>query len=151
MSSSLGDELSSLHRQLLESWNRRDPGLFASWFTDDGSMVGFDGSGIDGRAQIEEHLADVFDGHETASYVAKVRDVRSLGSGVAMLRAVAGMVPPGTSDIEPAVNTIQSMVAVQQDGRWKVALYQNTPAAYHGRTDLSDALTAELREELRSR
>jgi uncharacterized protein (TIGR02246 family) len=124
---SLGDELSSLHRQLLESWNRRDPGLFASWFTDDGSMVGFDGSGIDGRAQIEDHLAAVFDGHETASYVAKVRDVRSLGSGVAILRAVAGMVPPGMSDIEPAVNTIQSMVAVKQDGRWKVALYQNTP------------------------
>jgi uncharacterized protein (TIGR02246 family) len=83
--------------------------------------------------------------------VAKVRDVRSLGSGVAMIRAVAGMVPPGSSDIEPAVNTIQSMVAVQQDGRWKVALYQNTPAAYHGRPDLSEALTAELREELRSR
>jgi hypothetical protein len=34
---------------------------------------------------------------------------------------------------------------VRVDGQWRVALYQNTPAAFHGRPDLSEALTAELR------
>ena len=151
MPSSVHDEVSSLYRHVLESWDRRDPLLFASWFTDDASLVGFDGSAIAGRERIAEHLAGVFQGHQTATYVARVREVRSLGPGVALLRAVAGMVPPGTSDIEPAVNVIQSLVAQEQGDRWRVALYQSTPAAFHGRPDLSEALSAELREELRSR
>jgi hypothetical protein len=54
------------------------------------------------------------------------------------------------ADINPAVNAVQSLLAVKQDGRWRIALLQNTPAAFHGRPDLSDQLTAELRAELRN-
>ena len=50
-------------------------------------------------------MAGAFADHETASFVWKVRSARALGSGVALLRAVAGMVPPGQSDINPDVNT----------------------------------------------
>jgi len=49
----------------------------------------------------------------------------------------------------PAVNAIQTLVAVCNDGEWRVALFQNTPAAFHGRPELAEALSAELREELR--
>jgi hypothetical protein len=55
------------------------------------------------------------------------------------------MVPPGGSDINPAVNSIQSLVAVRDAERWRVVLLQTTPAAFHGRPDLAEALTAELR------
>jgi hypothetical protein len=58
------------------------------------------------------------------------------------------MLPPGKSDINPAVNTIQSLVAVKQAGQWRIALYQNTPAQFHGRPELSQALTEELRQLL---
>jgi hypothetical protein len=37
------------------------------------------------------------------------------------------------------------MVAVQKGGNWKVALFQNTPAAFHERPDLAKKLTEELR------
>ena len=60
------------------------------------------------------------------------------------------MVPPGLADINPAVNAVQSLLAVRQDGRWRIAQLQNTPAAFHGRPDLSDQLTGELRAELRT-
>jgi uncharacterized protein (TIGR02246 family) len=74
-----------------------------------------------------------------------VRDVRSLSADVALLRAAVGMVPPGGDDINPATNAIQSLVAVRLEGRWQVALYQNTPAAFHGRPEAAVELTDELR------
>ena len=57
------------------------------------------------------------------------------------------MVPPGQANLNPAANTIQSLVAVKR-GEWRIALYQNTPAQFHGRPDLASAITEELRELL---
>jgi uncharacterized protein (TIGR02246 family) len=144
------DEVRSLHRKLLESWNVHDAGAFATCFTLDGVSVGFDGSAIEGRDLIESQLRSIFEQHQTAAYVTKVRELRLLSADIALLRAVVGMVPPGMADINPAVNAVQSLLAVKQDGRWRIALLQNTPAAFHGRPDLSDQLTAELRAELRN-
>jgi uncharacterized protein (TIGR02246 family) len=67
---------------------------------------------------------------------------------VAILRAVAGMVPPGQSDLNPAVNAVQTLVAAKHDGRWRIALFQNTPAQFHGRPELAQQLTEELRQLL---
>ena len=78
-----------------------------------------------------------------------MREVRLLGDDSALLRAVVGMVPPGQSDINPAVNSIQSVVAEHVAGpTWRVVLLQTTPAAFHGRPDLAEALTRELRQLL---
>jgi hypothetical protein len=41
-----------------------------------------------------------------------------------------------------------ALVAVRGDDRWRIAVYQNTPAAFRGRPDLSQALTEELRRLL---
>lgn len=139
----------SLYGELLAAWNRRDAAAFAGAFASDACCVGFDGSVMDGRAGIASALGEIFAHHQTASYVAKVREVRLLGAEVAMIRADAGMVPPGGTDIMPAVNAIQTLVAVCNDAEWRVALFQNTPGAFHGRPELAEALSAELREELR--
>ena len=84
--------------------------------------------------------------HPTAPYIAKVREVRALAPGVALLRAVVGMVPPGQSEINPAVNAVQLLVAVNQVGEWRIAVFQNTPAQFHGRPELVQQLTDELRQ-----
>jgi uncharacterized protein (TIGR02246 family) len=112
--------------------------------------VGFDGSQLNGRAEIESSLRQIFTDHQTAAYVAKVREVRVLTPGTAVLRAVVGMVPPGQSDLHPAMNAAQTLVAVREAGRLSIAMLQSTPAAFHGRPELSESLTAELREELRA-
>jgi uncharacterized protein (TIGR02246 family) len=143
------EEVRRLHRDLLDRWNRRDAAGLASLFTDDGNLVGFDGSQINGRAEIAAHLSPIFADHPTAAYVAIVRGVRLLGPEVAVLRAVVGMVPPGKADLNPAVNAIQTLVAARRDGRWRVEVFHNTPAAFHGRPEASEALTAERRGALR--
>jgi len=139
-----------LYRELLRAWNERDADRFASLFEEDGNVVGFDGSQVDGRAEIESHLRQIFENHPTGAYVGKVRGVRFLSPDVALLRAVAGMVLPGQSDLNPDLNAIQTLMAVRRGGDWRIALYQNTPAAFHGRPEASQALTHELRQLLRT-
>lgn len=142
-------EVRALYRQMLDSWNKRSADGFAALFTHDGNVVGFDGSMMDGPAEIESVLGQIFANHPTAAYVAKVRSVRFLAPDVAVLRAVAGMVPPGQPDLNPAVNAVQTVVAAKDDDRWRIVLLQNTPAAFHGRPEASEKLTEELRQLLR--
>jgi uncharacterized protein (TIGR02246 family) len=141
-------EIRALYQQLLDSWNKRSADAFAAVFTLDGHVIGFDGSQMSGRAEIAGTLGQIFADHLTAPYVSKVREARLLSSDVAVLRAVVGMVPPGQSDINPAVNAIQTLVAVRRNGTWSIALFQNTPAQFHGRPVLVQQLTEELRQLL---
>jgi uncharacterized protein (TIGR02246 family) len=135
-----------LYKELLAAWNERNARGMASLYAAQGSQVGFDGSVANGRDEIEAHLAPIFAGHPTPAYVGKVREVRDLGPDAALLRAVAGMIPPGSRDLNPDANTIQSLVASRnKEGLWRIELFHNTPAAFHGRQAERDKLTQELR------
>ncbi len=138
-----------LYEQLLDSWNRKSGVEFADLFVEDGEAVGFDGSSHQGRTQIQADLTSLFSRHIPAAYVGIVRSISFLAPDVALLRAVAGMVPPGQQDIHPAVNAVQTLVARREDEDWRIVLFQNTPAVYHGRPELTQKLTEELRQELR--
>lgn len=135
-----------LYTSLLEAWNHRDAAAYAAHFTDTAHVTGFDGSQMNGRAEIAAELGAIFAHHQTAAYVAKVREVRSLAPGVMLLRAVVGMVPPGATELNPAANAIQNLVTVAEPGGSapSIAFFQNTPAAFHGRPHLAEALTKEL-------
>ena len=141
-------EISALYQELLAGWNQRDAAAYTALFAEDASVVGFDGSQMNGRAEIATQIGQIFADHPTSRYVGKIREVRLLTPEVAILRAVVGMVPPGQADINPTVNAIQSLVATQQHGAWRIALFQNTPAQFHGRPELAQQLTDELRELL---
>jgi uncharacterized protein (TIGR02246 family) len=139
-----------LYEQILLAWNERKADAMAARFEEDGNLVGFDGSQADSRAAIEAHLRPVFADHPTASYVAVVREIRVLRPDVGILRAVAGMIPAGSDDLNPALNTVHTLVATMHAGDWRAALFQATPAAWHGRPQDSEALTEELRQVKRN-
>ena len=137
--------IAALYQRLLDSWNRRDAAAYAALFDEEGHVIGFDGSPMTGGVEIEASLRQIFADHVTAAYIGKIRGVRFLSADVAILRAVAGMVPPGASDINPAVNALQTLVATRRDGQWRIVLFQNTPAQFHGRPEVAAALTEKLR------
>jgi uncharacterized protein (TIGR02246 family) len=143
-------EVGLLYQELLKRWNKRRASEMTDLFAEDGNLVGFDGSQINGRSEARTVLSQIFANHQTAAYLGIVKEVRLLSPDVAILRAVAGMVPPGESDINPEVNAVQTLVAVKQQNNWIIALFQNTPAAFHGRPELSERLTEELRQALRT-
>lgn len=132
----------ALYERLICAWNDRDAASFAELFAEDGEVIGFDGSEMRSRDAIRDELARIFADHETAPYVTKVRSVRSLGA-VTILRAVAGMIPPGQSELEPSRHAHQTLVATDE-----IALFQNTPAQFHGRPELVEDLTQEPSETL---
>lgn len=142
---SMESEVRALYRALIAGWNRRNAAAMGRLFAETGNVIGFDGSQIDGPAAIEATMGAIFAKHPTPPFVSIVREVRRLGPGTALLRAVVGMAPPGKAGLDPALNAIQSLVAVRVGDRWRIALFQNTPAALHGRPELVDRMTEELR------
>lgn len=141
-------ELESLYTDLLTAWNEQDATKMASFFTDNGISIGFDGSQYKGKNEVKTEIGKIFKHHQTAKYVWKVKEVRFLHSEVAMLSAIAGMIPPRQKDIIPAANAIQTIIAIKKGDVWKIDLFQNTPAQFHGRLEAVEGFTAELNEQI---
>ena len=138
MSNLLADEadVRDLYTLLIDAWNAHKAGDFSEYFEMDGNIVGFDGSLMTGRDEIERNLRQIFSEHQTAPYVYLIKEVRFLTPVTALLRAIVGMVPPGKTELDPALNAIQSLVATKHSSGWRISLFQNTPAQFHGRPEL---------------
>ena len=61
--------IKKIYEELLSCWNNQNASGMASLFTSDGNVIGFDGSQMNGQAQIETELKQVFTDHKTARYV----------------------------------------------------------------------------------
>jgi uncharacterized protein (TIGR02246 family) len=134
------------YEQLIDGWNARDGKQFSEPFAQSGIAIGFDGSEMSGRDAIAAELQGIFDDHQTAAYVAKVKSVQLLSPDVALVRSVVGMIPAAGSKVEPDKNAHQTVLAVRDDSEWRIVLLQNTPAQYHGRPEHIEELTAELQQ-----
>jgi uncharacterized protein (TIGR02246 family) len=140
------DRIRSLYIDFIDGWNRRSGAAVAAGFADDGDIVGFDGTHHHGRLAIAAELRQIFGDHQTPVYAAVIRSVRPIAPDAAVLMAHAGMIPAGGNDFDPELHTVHILVAVDEGGgRWKIALLQSTPAAWHGRPEARAALTEELR------
>ena len=142
------NKIISIYQDLLEAWNNQNAQGMADLFAEDGEQIGFDGSLSIGRDEIFAHLEPIFKHHRTAQFVSRVKSVKFLSDKIVILRAIAGMVPPGQSDINPSVNTLHTLVVQENEGNWKIKLFQNTAAQFHGRPELVEQMTEELRQLL---
>lgn len=138
----------ALYHNLLRAWNQRDADGFASFLTDDGVIIGFDGTTVETPAAIASHLSEIFANHEPPAYVQVIQSVRFLTEDTALVRGVAGMPSLLTGKINPTLNSVQTLVVVRRDGAWRIALFQNTPAQLHGRPELVERMTEELQRQL---
>ena len=138
------NEVRALYDTLITAWNDHDGTAVAAPFAKDGVVIGFDGSVSSGRQTIRSEMTNIFTDHETGRYAVKVKSVRELGQHAMILRAIAGLVPPGQTAIRPETNSHQTIVAEAQHGQWRIVLFQNTPAQFHGRPSLVEEMTREL-------
>jgi uncharacterized protein (TIGR02246 family) len=139
------ESIRALYADLLRAWNLTDAAAFVADFADDGEVIGFDGSNLSGRDEIESELWRIFADHKVGTYIGIAHGVTLLTPDVAVLRAIAGVMPAGSSDINPDLNSVQRLTAVKRDGRWHIVLYHNTPAQLHGRPERVEQMTDELR------
>lgn len=140
--------IQALYYGFLTAWNERNAQAMADCLTEDGHLIGFDGSQMTGPTEVVATLQQIFSHHATGRYYGKVRHVQCLDTAhtVALLQAVAGMIPAGQTEINPQLKAVQSLVATKMNEKWRIALFQNTPAQFHGRPELVAALTDELRQ-----
>jgi uncharacterized protein (TIGR02246 family) len=138
-----------LYQQMIDGWNAGSGAGFASVFAEDGEQAAFDGTRYQGREAIaaaHQHLFETW--VKGSRLVGRVLSVRPLTDGVAQMNTIGGTVLAGRSDIAPERNSVQTFIAIQRDGDWRVAAFHNTRAEYLGRPDEAQALTDELRSLL---
>jgi uncharacterized protein (TIGR02246 family) len=138
------NEVRALYDTLITGWNDHDGTAMAALFAADGVVIGFDGSVSSGKQTIGTEMSNIFADHETGRYAVKVKSLRELGQHAMILRAIAGLVPPGQTVIKADTNSHQTVVAEDRDGQWRIVLFQNTAAQFHGRPDLVEEMTREL-------
>ncbi len=138
------NEVRALYDTLIAGWNDHDGTAVAALFAADGVVIGFDGSVSSGKQTIGTEMSNIFADHETGRYAVKVKSLRKLGQHAMILRAIAGLVPPGQTAIKPDANSHQTVVAEDRDGQWRIVLFQNTAAQFHGRPELVEEMTREL-------
>ncbi len=116
-----------LYRRLMDGWNRGSGAAFAAAFVEDGDLVAFDGTHFEGREEIAPFHQELFDRWMKGTrLVGKVKDVRFLSPDIALMHAVGGTVMHGKSEPSPERDSIQTLVAIRQDGEWRLAAFQNT-------------------------
>ncbi len=116
-----------LYLRLMDGWNRGSGASFAAAFVEDGDLVAFDGTHFEGREEIAPFHQDLFDRWMKGTrLVGKVKDVRFLSPDIALMHAVGGTVMHGKSEPSPERDSIQTLVAIRQDGEWRLAAFQNT-------------------------
>lgn len=140
----MNTELENLYTSLIQAWNDRNAIAMASLFMDQGELIGFDGSYMKGRTTIEGELLNIFSHHKTAPFISKLKDIQFLSDEIALVRGIVGMTKDGTHEINPQVNAHQTLIAKKQGSDWKIALFQNTPAQFHGKPELVEEMTKEL-------
>ena len=69
-----------------------------------------------------------------------------MGADAVLLRAIVGMVPPGGDRLNPGANALQTLLAARDGDEWRIALFQNAPAQYHGRPEAVEEHTAEIEQ-----
>ena len=117
----------ALYQQLMDGWNQGSGDAFAAVFTEDGDLIGFDGTHFKGRQEIAPFHQQLFDKWLKGSrLVGEVKDARFLSPAVALMHAVGGTVMRGKSEPSPERDSIQTLVATRQDGEWRLAAFQNT-------------------------
>jgi uncharacterized protein (TIGR02246 family) len=137
-------EIVSTYTKLLAAWNAQDAAGMAELFAEGGAQVGFDGSEAQGPRTISQQLAPIFRDHPTKRFVHVIREVRPVTDDVVLLRAIAGMVPRDSLELDESKNVVQSLVVRKEGAGWRVVLFQNTPAKLDGRPEAVAAMSKEL-------
>src|SRR5262249_42793632 len=125
----VGDEAAvrGLYDEAIAGWNNGSGAAFAAPFAEDGHLVAFDGTHFEGRGAITPFHQRLFDKWLKGSrLVGRVTDVRFLAADVALMHAVGGTIMRGDTRPSAARDSIQTLVAVRENGAWKLAAFQNT-------------------------
>ena len=127
---SAGDQaaVAALTQRVIAAWAYQDADGFADVFTEDGTMI-LPGSYAKGREEIRAYLKDAFaDQYKDTQVTGRPLDIRFFGPDVGLLLTRGGVLAAGESEVSDDQSIRASWFVVKEDGEWKLAAYQNSPA-----------------------
>jgi uncharacterized protein (TIGR02246 family) len=154
------NDIRGLYLATMDGWNRGSGEAFAAPFADELDFVAFDGTRFRGRAELIRFHDPLFKTHlKGTRLVGDVTDIRFLapasaeasarsrrssqqieasegGPDVAVVHAYGGTVLRGKREAAPERDSVQTLVAVKSDGRWRFVAFQNTRVRPIGRNVL---------------
>lgn len=115
-----------LFRQLLDDWARGDGNAYGSRFTENADYVAFDGTHTRGRAEISASHQQLFDKYLKGSRLTgEIGSVKFLGPDTALVHATGNTVMRGKTEPSPERASIQTLIAVRDEGQWRFAAFHN--------------------------
>ncbi|EDY47189.1 SgcJ/EcaC family oxidoreductase [Streptomyces clavuligerus] len=118
----------SLPGKIVAAWAAHDDQAFAKVFTPDGTMI-LPGVFKKGQEEIGAFMAEGFAGPFKGTRVTgEPLDVRFLSATSALLITRGGVLLEGEEEVAAERAIRATWTAVKDQGRWRLAAYQNTPA-----------------------
>ncbi len=119
--------LHSLYQQLIDAWNKGDGQAYGAVFTQDASYVDVMGTNTQGSQAIgasHQHMFQTF--LKGSQLVATITSIRFLRPDVALLHVLGNTLLAGQAEPGPDRATIETAIAVKEQGKWLFAALQNT-------------------------
>ncbi|WP_199565325.1 SgcJ/EcaC family oxidoreductase [Spongiactinospora rosea] len=120
--------LEELEQQQIDSW-AHDGAAFAATFTDDADLIDVMGGHFHGRAAITETMQEGFAtfmaGTRMSPPTTRIVDFLTPAMAVVITSGNC-IIRPGEQECRPEDLSIQTKVAVKQDGQWLFRTFQNT-------------------------
>ena len=109
------------------AWNQHDAAAMSMFWAEDGDWTGPDGNTAQGRAAVENLLAEAHTGDSATSKLAiKVNTIRFLKPDVAVVDAECQLTG-ARDELDkplPAQKVVATSVLVKKDGKWQTAVYR---------------------------
>lgn len=119
--------VAALPERIVAAWADHDAEAFANVFTEDGSLI-LPGIYQKGRDAIRGFIGEAFAGQYRGTRVTgQPIDLRFLGPDAALLITQGGVLAPGETEVADERAIRASWLAVNRDGQWQLAAYQNSP------------------------
>lgn len=116
-----------LVEQLLACWAAGDAEAYAALFTPDADYVAFDGVLQKGHDEIIAVHKPLFEKWLKGSRLtARILSLRALSPDVVLVHMMGNTIMAGKQEPEPGRLSLQTLVAVKQEGAWRFTAFHNT-------------------------
>lgn len=117
----------ALSAALHDAWTRADADAYVATFTEDADYVVFDGTHLRGRQEIADAHVPLWNSILKGSKLVGVSSrIQFLTADVALVHSKGAVLKRNEQKPSKRSLSVQTMVAVRQDGTWRFAAFQNT-------------------------